>query len=121
MKFKSKGTVLGSSKDRIGTLTIQHGQVQVQRYDGAQSILVYQFGAMTGTLSGSTPTSSCITIHPAVNSSDKARTFTFRSQEDRTQFEEAFQATKAWIQLDPDAFLRAEAKVTTPHSALLDP
>ena len=98
--------MLGSSKDRIGTLTIQHGQVEARRYEGGQSILVYQFSAMTGTLSDSAPTSSsCITIHPAVDASEKARTFTFKSQKDRTQFEEAFQATKAWIQ-PTDACLR---------------
>ena len=93
VRFKSKGTVFGGSKDRIGTLTMQHGEIVARRFDDGQAILVYTFKV-----------NSCQASRVAgkayidlTDMGQKPRTFTFKSVQDCDEFESALKATKTWI------------------------
>ena len=94
VRYKSKGTLMGGSKDRIGTLQMEHGIIEARRFEGGQSILVYQFRIESSVLGNSNPSSASIEI---ASPQDKTRAFTFKNPAECNQFVEAFNATKNWI------------------------
>ena len=94
VRYTSKGTLMGGQKDRIGTLTMEHGQVEARRFEGSSSISVYQFDIQKSRLSDLNPASTSISIVPE---SGKPRSFTFKNADDCKKFAIAFEATKAWI------------------------
>ena len=94
VRYKSKGTFMGGSRDRIGTLTMEHGAIEARRFESGQSILVYQFRIESSVLGNSNPSSASIEI---ASPHDKPRVFTFTSPAECNQFVEAFNATKNWI------------------------
>ena len=94
VRYKSKGTLMGGSKDRIGTLQMEHGIIEARRFEGGQSILVYQFRIESSVLGNTNPSSASIEI---ASPQDKTRAFTFKNPAECNQFVEAFNATKNWI------------------------
>ena len=94
VRYKSKGLLMGGSKDRIGTLTMEHGAIEARRFESGQSILVYQFRIESSVLGNSNPSSASLEI---TSLNDKPRAFTFKSTAECNQFVEAFNATKNWI------------------------
>jgi hypothetical protein len=94
VKYKSKGTSLGFSKDRIGTLTMEHGAIEARRFESGKSYVVYRFDIQSSMLDNFNPSSASLEI---ATPADKPRTFTFQSTADRNQFAQAFHTTKTWI------------------------
>ena len=95
VRYQSKSTLMGMSKDRIGTLTMEHGKVEARRFESSQSILVYEFRIQDSILGNRKLTSATVEIAP--DQFKKSRTFTFQSADECNQFVEAFDATKTWI------------------------
>jgi len=98
VKFKSKGTMLGGSKDRIGSINLQNGRVEVRRFDGGQSIVVYTFDAATCSANCFPESGAIELIDPQKFTQAKGpRRFTLDSMSDCKSFESAFNATKNWM------------------------
>jgi len=98
VKFKSKGTMLGGSKDRIGSINLQNGRVEVRRFDGGQSIVVYTFDAATCSATCLPESGAIELIDPQKFTQAKGpRRFTLDSMSDCKSFESAFNATKNWM------------------------
>ena len=95
VRYQSKSTLMGMSKDRIGTLTMEHGKVEARRFESNESILVYEFRIQSSKLSNRKLSSATIEI--ASDQFNKSRTFTFKSADECNQFVQAFDATKTWI------------------------
>jgi hypothetical protein len=95
VRYQSKSTLMGINKDRIGTLTMEHGKVEARRFESNESILVYEFRIQSSKLSNRKLSSATIEI--ASDQSNKPRTFTFKSTDEVSQFVQAFDATKTWI------------------------
>jgi hypothetical protein len=95
VRYQSKSTLMGINKDRIGTLTMEHGKVEARRFESNESILVYEFRIQSSKLSNRKLSSATIEI--ASDQSNKPRTFTFQSTDEVSQFVQAFDATKTWI------------------------
>ena len=96
VRYQSKSaTINGFIKDRIGTLTMEHGKVEARRFESSESILVYEFRIQSSKLSNRKLSSATIEI--ASDQSNKPRTFTFKSTDEVSQFVQAFDATKTWI------------------------
>jgi hypothetical protein len=95
VRYQSKGTLTSMSKERIGTLTMEHGKVEARRFESSQSILVYEFRIQDSILGNRKLTSATVEIAP--DQFKKSRTFTFQSADECNQFVEAFDATKTWI------------------------
>jgi hypothetical protein len=85
---------MGGSKDRIGTLTMEHGQVEARRLEDSNFILVYQLDIQKSRLSDLNPALTSISI---VLESEKPRPFTFKNADDCKKFVMAFKVTKAWM------------------------
>jgi hypothetical protein len=95
VRYQSKSTLMGMNKDRIGTLTMEHGKVEARRFESSESILVYEFRIQSSMLGNRTLSSATIEI--ASDQFNKSRTFTFKSADEVSQFVQAFDATKTWI------------------------
>ncbi len=95
VRYQSKSTLTGMNKDRIGTLTMEHGKVEARRLEGSESILVYEFRILSSMLGHRKLSSTTIEI--AFDQFNKSRTFTFKSADEVSQFVQAFDATKTWI------------------------
>ena len=96
VRYQSKSTLMGMSKDRIGTLTMEHGKVEARRFESSQSILVYEFRIQDSMLGNRKLNSATLEIAPD-HQFKKSRTFTFKSADECNQFVQAFDATKTWI------------------------
>ena len=95
VRYQSKSTLMGMNKDRIGTLTMEHGKVEARRFESSTSILVYEFRIQSSMLGNRKLSSATIEITP--DQFNKSRTFTFKSADECNQFVQAFDATKTWM------------------------
>ena len=71
VRYKSKGLVMGGSKERIGTLTLEHGAIEARRFEGGQSIPVYNFCVESSMLVNCNPSSNVTTTSGIIDVSIK--------------------------------------------------
>lgn len=90
VKFKSEGTIVRIPKDRLGTVTFENGIVIARRFEGGKAIPVFNFKVIS-TKADTIPGEASMILREFDSETDnKARTFTFESQQDCETFEAAF-------------------------------
>ena len=82
------------SKDRIGTLTLEHGSVVASRFEDGRSIQVFVYNITTSS-SNRIPGKAALDLRGEHD--QKTKTFYFQSQADCDKFDDAIKATKAWM------------------------
>jgi len=94
VRFKSKGTLTGISKERVGTLTLEHGNVVAHRFEDRQSIQVFAYNITTCVVN-SIPGKAALELRGEHD--HKGKTFYFQSQEDCDTLDTAIKATVLWM------------------------
>jgi serine/threonine protein kinase len=105
VRFHSKSTMLGISKERNGILTFQHGDIKVHRFEGNKSITEFEFEVAHTELNLQSHAKGIAEVtfisRKATASQDpdkgKPRAFTFKTLEDCDSLVCAIEATKAWM------------------------
>lgn len=90
VKFKSVSTFFGITKQRIGTVTFEHGVVIARRFEGGKAIPVYTFKVISSKADSITGKAAMVLREFDSGSDHKAHIFTFESQRDCDTFEAAF-------------------------------
>ena len=89
VRYTSKGDFLGGKKNRVGYVTLKSGKVSVRRNDNGS--LDYEFDLRKTDLKTIDDTTIQLIW-------DKARNFSFKSQGETSQFMQAYEKTKKWIE-----------------------
>lgn len=91
VRYTSKGDWLGGKKDRIGSMTMKKGRVEVHRRENGK--MDYGFDMLKTSLKALDDSSIELCC-------EKPRKFVFKSQADFSAFKAGFEKTKAWLEAD---------------------
>ena len=89
VRYVGKGDFFGGKKDRVGSMTLKKGKVEVHRSENGKMDFDFQLLKTSLEVVGDTSIELC---------SEKPRKFSFKSQADFLKFKEGYEKTKAWLE-----------------------